>query len=159
MSIIKAAVDQAFEIAALTRQRTNPVTGEFLVGHLMGDPQIDRQPAYRAVLAREAFALDHPTLKNPLPLTDAEIDRLKKTGDENRMIALFAASLKANDWDLKRHPSFRDFGGGVLSLSDADLLTLGFKDLEGLLDLVDQFSPHPLQGLWPDATWRPKVGH
>src|SRR5690349_4605719 len=129
MSIIKAVVDRSMEVAAITRQRINPITGEPMLGDLMGNPQLDRTDAYRAVLAREAFALDHPTLQLELPLTDAEINRLKRKGDDSLMIALFAASLKANSWD-KRHPNFEDFGGGVLCLSDADLLTLGFKDLE-----------------------------
>ena len=152
MSIIKSAVDQLFAMAELARGRTNPVTGEPLWGHMLDNPESGILEAYRAVLAREWFAVYGPPDVLPLPLTEAEIENLKWKGDRALAFARFAASLKANDWDFKRHPGFEEFIGGLLCLSDAELPKPHFKHPE---DLVGPFRPCPLQGLWSDGIWRP----
>lgn len=154
MNIIRPAVEQALAISALARQRMNPITGEPLVGLILGRPENDVRETCLAVLAREWFGLRYPGLPQ-LPLSDEEIEGLKTKGDESMAVALYARSLKANEWDFKGHPGFEEFVGGLRCLSCPDLpklwSTAEFRDYQ------NRFRPYPLAGLYPSGIWKPPV--
>jgi len=126
--------------------RTNPVTGgRWISGVDPVDPQ--KQSAGRALNARARFGSDNPGMPR-LPLSYEEREDLKRGGLEH-IVAWFARSLEALDYDCGRHPSFDEYACGVMASPLApDFIT---HDPE----LSRRFPPRPLDGLGPGLCWRP----
>ena len=133
---IARLVDELFSTGRYGEPFNNPVTGAgFIYGDDDGDFQIEpqKETARRALLAREHFARVGPPELQPLPLSCSEISDRKYNwaagaSAEFRALAFissrFADSLRANDWDYKRHPSFDDYVRGVLASKHPDLDSL-----------------------------------
>jgi hypothetical protein len=68
----------------------------------------------RARMAREHFASNGPPDAQPLPLGYAEREDMK-IGGLSTIVALYARSLAAQDYDVKEHPSFFDYACGLMA--------------------------------------------
>ena len=126
---------------------TNPITGSVFTTYDFVDAQMEA--AVRALIAREHFAQHGPADVQPLPLSDEERDRLK-SGGVWHVLALFASSWEARNYDLEEHPPFDEYAAGVLASPHApDLFK---KDQE----LLMRFPPRYLPGLQGGGLhWRP----
>lgn len=127
----------------------NPVTD----GHWVKDidpiePQ--KAAALRALKARERFARMGPNDAPPLPLSYGAREALKRSGDRFLyIVALFARSLEARNYDLDAHPSFEEYARGLL----ASPYTPDFIKNEERLQ--KRFPAAPLDGLGAGAYWEP----
>ena len=127
----------------------NPVTkSSWVKGEDAEEPQ--QEAAHRALLARQWFAGVAPEDAPFLPLSYEERERLKVGGLEH-MVALFARSLAALDYDFKSHPSFDDYARGVMASPNAP------EFIKKDLDLRRRFSPGSLRGLGSGLIWRPQA--
>ena len=90
----------------------NPVTG---AGYVRGADPIgpQKKAAYRALLAREWFALNGPPDVQPLPVSYHERESLKGQGLFAHIVAWYARSLADRNYDVKEHPPFADYVCGV----------------------------------------------
>jgi len=132
----------------------NPVTG---AGYLHGEDPIEPQKrvARRALLAREWFALNGPADAQPLPLAERDIAERKyarggKLPSLNYIVALFAYSLRDNDWDINSHPNFDDYARGLLLSEELPTNIFDFEELH------TRYKPRLLPGLdlyW--GSWEP----
>lgn len=136
---------------------TNPVTGAH---YIHGDDPIGPQKmdAYRALLAREWFALNGPADAQPLPLWCDEGKDLKR---DSRLLAyivrLYARSLDGRNYDVKEHPTFADYVSGVLweaERVDGDIGKLPVYPAE-LVRLQKRYPPRELVGMGPGFCWLP----
>jgi hypothetical protein len=148
MSIITAHVDQLFADAERSRPRglTNPVTGEYWLANVVPS-EPEKRNACRALLAREWFAFNGPPDAPPLPISNTEIELYEHRGDLANAVRSYAVSLRENDWDIRRHPTFEEFVGGLLCLPRPP-----FTEPR---TIARRFCPKPLPGLWPTGIWRP----
>jgi hypothetical protein len=143
---IKRKVDQLFNDLNAKRGDycVNPVTGgRFIWGDDPVEPQ--KETARRALAAREWFAKNGPAYWQPLAITHEEREHQKSHG--MHIPSWFARSLEAHDYDLKRHPSWKDFACGVMARPETpDFIRC---------DLVLQrtFPPRHLDGLGPGQYW------
>src|SRR6185437_14939276 len=114
-ALIRSRVDYLFSEAQRRHPRAlqNPVTGEYWLSNVVPE-EPEKRNACRALLARECFAVYGPADGPPLPLSDVEIETMSYQGDFANAVARFASSLRANDWDIKKHPSFEEYVGGLL---------------------------------------------
>jgi hypothetical protein len=127
-------------------QCENPVTG----GHYLGglDPVGPQKRAARLALrARAWFALHGPVDAQPLPVSYSEREDLK-TGGLPHIVAWYARSLEARQYDIEEHPSFDDFARGVMASEYAP----GFIT-------EDEQLRRQLTGLGPGLYWRPPERH
>jgi len=178
---IARLVDQLFSTGRYGEPFINPVTG---FGFMYGDDPIEpqKEAARRALglifslvkegnvhgcaqlLAREWFAINGPADAQPLPISDYDIED-RKYGWGSGLPAInkafhfvvshYAASLQANDWDIKLHPSFDDYFRGVLALKNlptTNLPRIGGFDFDGL---CKRYPPRPLPGLDRHLNWEP----
>jgi hypothetical protein len=146
-SLIRSEVDYRFAAASPHPWDLNPITGDPVLTNL----EEAKRTARRARLAQEFFYEYRPTGVPDLPITDAEIERLWKIGDDLALaVAIYARSLQANGWDFKRHPGFEEFVGGLLCLPQS--VCVPFKYPE---DLVGRFRAYPLHGLGSTGWWYP----
>jgi hypothetical protein len=148
MNIVKSHVDHLFRDAPdrSDKIRQNPVTGgSWLVGADPIAPQ--KRMAHRALFAREWFAVYGPHDAPPLPLSDAELEDLKYTDPFSHSVSCFADSLRANDYDLNQHPSFKDYVCGLLASEDAPTFV---RENEVL---CKRYPPRRLRGLGPGLCW------
>jgi hypothetical protein len=67
-----------------------------------------------ALEAREWFYENGPPDVQPLPLSDAERERLK-SGGVKHILAWYARSLSGLKYNVKEHPSFDDYACGVMA--------------------------------------------
>lgn len=125
----------------------NPVTdGEFVWGL---DPiKSQKQDARRALTAREWFEKNGPADAQPLPLSHPEREDLKR-GGVLHILAWYARSLEALDYDVKRHPAFYDFACGVMASPETSDLISNDPVLRR------RFPPRHLVGLGPGLYWDP----
>src|SRR5262245_7773146 len=139
--MFREAVDSMYET------RTNPVTGSRWVRGL--DPiKPQKQAARRALMAREWFALAGPPDAPPLPLSYGERENLK-VGGLPHIVAWFARSLEALDYEFCSHPCFEDYARGVLASPYAP------DFIKSDEQLAQRFAPTPLNGLGSGLYWRP----
>lgn len=144
-----AQVDRVFAQLAARGGETvqNPVTkGLWVKGE--DAEELQRDAAYRALLARQWFASVAPEDAPFLPLSREDRERLK-VGGLPHMTSLFARSLVALDYDYKGHPSFDDYARGVMASPYAPELIKNDEDLRR------RFPPQPLRGLGGGLYWRP----
>ena len=148
MSLIQKHVDHLFAEAERLHPRglRNPVTGEYWLANVVPDGP-EKRNARRALLSREFVAEFGPTDAPPLPVNDTEIELYLNRGDFAAAMAYYAASLKANDWDIQRHPRLEAFIAGLLCLTRP-----GFTEPHLL---ASRFRPKPLLGLSEERVWRP----
>jgi hypothetical protein len=110
-----------------------------------------KEAAVRAVLARNWFAKHGPTDADlqPLPLGYDEREPLKR-GGSSHILAWYARSLDALDYDITKHPSFHDYACGVMASSEhaPDFIT---RDEV----LRRRFPPQLLPGLISGLIWLP----
>jgi len=93
--------------------RRNPVTGSQWVSGV--DPIAPQKlAANRAHAARAWFAKTGPQDAPPLPLSYGEREALK-AGGLPHIVAWYARSLEALDYDVEGHPLFDDYARGVLA--------------------------------------------
>jgi hypothetical protein len=152
---IKADVDRLFREAPDRSGyfRRNPVTGSGFTADDPIGPQ--KRNAYRALTARDWFAGHAPPDAPPLPLSYGDRERMK-AGGLPHIVAWFARSLEARDYNFDGHPSFQEFAGGVLACPQAPSFIAQDEKLQ------KRFPPSPLQGLdesslcwrWPVARIR-----
>lgn len=124
----------------------NPVTGgRFVHGFDPIEPQ--KEAAYRALLAREWFAVNGPADAPQLPITYEEREYLKwQTGRPlDYVVAQFAGSLLTH-YDVTEHPSFSEFVSGLQWDHDNGGSALPLSR-EGLAELKRRFPPRQLEGL------------
>jgi hypothetical protein len=87
-----------------------------------------------------------PTDAPPLPLSYGEREHLK-AGGLAHIVAWYARSLAAEDYDYRNHPSFEDYACGVMASPYApDFIT---QDEE----LKRRFPPRPLDRLGAGLYW------
>jgi hypothetical protein len=150
----RSHVDQVFDNAPDRDETTrrNPYTGAGW------DPRLDPiQPqievAVRALLARRRHAKYGPVDADlqPLPLGYDEREALKGGGAPH-ILAWYARSLEALDYDIAVHPKFHDYACGVMASSEhaPDFIT---QDKE----LQRRFPPRLLSGLIPGLIWQPSA--
>jgi hypothetical protein len=102
----------------------------------------------RARFARKWFDLNGPPDARPLPLGYDEREALKRGGLPH-IVAWFASSLACLDYAVKDHPSFDDYGCGIMASEHApDFIKKDEK-------LRRRFPPRPLTGLGPALVWEP----
>jgi len=106
-----------------------------------------KESAYRALEARAWFAKNGPPGAPPLPLSEQECAELEGQGGVLRMIAWYARSLAALDYD--RHPPFEDFARGVMACPDT------WACVREDTELLRRFPPRPLAGLICGRIWKP----
>jgi hypothetical protein len=148
MSIIREFVDRQFADAERSHPRglENPVTGEYWLANVV-PTEPEKRNACRATLAREWFELNGPPDAPPLPISDTEIYRYVNSGDFACAVARYAESLRDNDWDIRGHPTFEEFVGGLLCLPQPQFAEPRI--------IARRFYPKPLPGLWPTGIWKP----
>jgi hypothetical protein len=144
---IKAEVERLFREAPDRHEeiRENPVTGSWWCN---GEDPIgpQKQAARRALMAREWFAEHAPFDAPPLPLSYQARERMKGGGLPH-ILAWFARSLEARDYNWDGHPLFQEYARGVM----ASPITLDFiKEDKGLRK---RFPPCPLPGLDRHLYW------
>jgi hypothetical protein len=147
-------VEQLFQKSPLVygRNCVNPVTGGSYIG---GDDPVEPQKemARRALLAGLWFADHGPPDGQPLPISGAQIERLKFRDPLSHIISCFAYSLRALDWDVKQHPPFEDFARGVLASEHAPEFVVEDRALRL------RYPPRRLPGLGPYMVWAPPEQH
>ena len=106
----------------------------------------------RALSARKWFDLYGPPDARPLPLGYDEREALKRGGLPH-IVAWFASSLASLDYAVEDHPSFDDYGCGIMASDHApDFI----KEDE---ELQRRFPPRTLTGLGPALVWEPPALH
>jgi hypothetical protein len=109
----------------------------------------DHNPAgRRARAARKWFAENGPPDLQPLPLGYGERERLKD-GSPRHILAHYARSLADQNYDVKKHPSFRDYACGWMASPQAP------KSATSNAEMQRRFPPRPLEGLDPALYWLP----
>ena len=134
------------------QQCVNPVTG----GHYLGglDPIApQKRMARRALMARIHFSVNGPHDAPPLPLSYGEREDLK-IGGLPTIVALYARSLEARDYDLEEHPSFATYAAGILASEHN-----GYHGIKEDEQLRKRFPPCPLSGIGPGLYWEPPALH
>jgi hypothetical protein len=104
----------------------------------------------QARIAREWFETHKPPDAPTLPIGYDERERLKGTGLLPHMIAWYARSLTARDYNFLDHPSFDDYACGVMA-SEAHAPDFIRNDEE----MRRRFPPRLLNGLGPRLCWNP----
>ena len=129
--------------------RENPFTGGIFVPRL--DPiATQKEDATRALLARRLFAKIGPQDVDlqPLPLGYEERESLK-SGGASHVLAWYARSLEAREYDVKEHPPFIDYARGVMASEHAP------DFIKNDTALQKRFPPRPLHGLISGLYWLP----
>ncbi len=143
---------QARQLFAMARDRfdevrTNPVTGGRWLNGV--DPIKEQiRAAARALNARDEFAKRAPPDAPALPASYAEREKLK-VGGLPHIVAWFARSLEACNYDFGIHPGFEPYARGVL----ASPHTLYFVAQDKTLQ--QRFPARPLKGLGSGLYWQP----
>jgi hypothetical protein len=152
ISKARLAVDHAFDTAPDRHWSScrNPFTSEDWCPRL--DPiEPQKAAAVRAVLARHWFAKRGPADADlqPLPLGHDEREPLKRGGAPH-ILAWYARSLEALDYEVGRHPTLYDFARGVMASSEhaPDFITENSE-------LQRRFPPRLLPGLISGLIWLP----
>jgi hypothetical protein len=124
----------------------NPVTGSSWVKGI--DPiGPQKKAAYRALQARKRFAGEAPPDAPAFPVSYGERESLKRGGLPH-IVAWYARSLEALDYNFDGHPSFEDYARGVMASPYAPVFIK--QDAE----LKRRFPPQPLDHLGSGLIWR-----
>ena len=155
-TLIGREVERLFNKTPVRHGKTceNPVTGgRFVYGVDPIEPQ--KEAAYRALLAREWFAVNVPVDAPQLPITYEEREYLKwRTGRPlDYVVAQFAGSLLIH-CDVTEHPPFSKFVSGLLWDHDNGGSGLPLS-AEGLAELKRRYPPQKLEGLSSYSWSRP----
>ena len=142
---VKVLFEQAEDRNAEIRR--NPVTGSSWVPKQDSTTE-QHEAAYRALVARQAFATEGPPDCQPLPVNYDERERLKIGFGLGYLRALHARSLAAGHYADSNHPSFADYAAGVLALTNT-----GPKFLSYQPSLAQRFPPCCLPGLCESGYW------
>jgi hypothetical protein len=129
--------------------RRNPFTSGGWVARL--DPiEPEKEVAVRAVLARRWHAKYGPADADlqPLPLGYDERESLKR-GAAPHILAWYARSLYALDYDVVEHPSFHDYACGVMACEFTP------PSITQDPQLQRRFPPRHLPGLGGSLMWLP----
>jgi hypothetical protein len=149
-SSIEELVDRLFsEIKAKRGQLcVNPVTGGNFV---WGIDRISTQKkeAIAALGARQWFAENGPSDAPPLPLSPNDIEDYRIARGLAGIVGFYARSLLANEYDIRRHPSFEDFASGLMACDS------GLWGIENDENLKRRFPPRPLNGMGAGLCWEP----
>jgi hypothetical protein len=129
--------------------RTNPVTGSRWVSGIDPIPEQIRA-ATRALMARDQFAAMAPPDAPPLPLSYDDCESLK-IGGLPHIVAWFARSANALNYDLGIHPTFEPYVRGVL----ASPYTAYFITQD--VTLQQRFPGRELRGLGKGLYWDPTL--
>ncbi len=161
-NLIDRLVDEVFAACREGGFCVNPVTdGEFVWGIDPIGPQ--KMEAYRALFAREWFALHAPADAQPLPLSYHQREACMGHGLLRHIVKRYARSLAGRKYDVKEHPSFADYVSGVLWEAElpvgARFASLPDYPLEDLLALKKRFPPRMLKGMSSWACWLPPKLH
>ena len=107
--------------------------------------------ASRALRARAWFAKHAPCRYQPLPLVYYdEQEKIMCSGDFHRHLTVYYAdSLQRLNFNYLKHPSFYDYCRGVMAHPDGPI------DLRDDKELLGEFPPKPLPGLYDGIHWRP----
>lgn len=124
----------------------NPVTGASWVKGVDAE-KLQKDDAYRALVAQQRFAVEGPSDVPPLPTTRGARESLKK-GGLSHLVAWFAESLQRMDYDMDAHPSFDDYARGVMASPYAP------DFLKHDQELRRRFPPNPLAHLGSGLVWR-----
>jgi hypothetical protein len=110
----------------------------------------EKEAAVRAVLARRWHAKYGPADAHlqPLPLGYDERESLKRGGAPH-ILAWYARSLYALDYDVVEHPSFHDYACGVMACEFAP------PSITQDPQLQRRFPPRHLPGLGGGLMWLP----
>ena len=110
-----------------------------------------KKKARAALAAREWFYENGPADLQPLPLSYNEREDLKHGGVPH-ILAWFARSLEALDYNYLEHPPFCDYACGVMASEHA-------PDFIKKEHLLKRFPPRPVVGLGPGLYWEPPEEH
>jgi hypothetical protein len=143
---IEQYVDRLFKANRKKSYADIPIVG----GHYV--PREDnvrplKKKARAALAARVWFHENGPGYAQPLPLSYNERENLKRGGVAH-ILAWFARSLAARNYNYLEHPSFDDYACGVMASEHAP----GFIKEEQLLK---RFPAPPLDGLVSGLYWDP----
>lgn len=147
ISMLEKQVDQMFNALHAVRGDycVNAVTGgAFIWGDDPLKPQ--KEDAVRALVARNWFAINGPADAQPLPVSYNEREDLK-WGGISHILAWYARSLEALDYEVKGHPSFEDFARGVMARRETPDFILNDPKLQR------RFPPRALDGLGVGTMW------
>lgn len=154
MSILTSHVDQLFANAARQPWQSgkNAILGWYW---LDDDAPMSKQKehTHRALLACEWFVVYGPPDAPSLPLSVAEQDALRYHDPLGHLVAEFARSLEANDWDFRNHPGFDDFARGALASEYSPDFTRKNSAL------CKRYPPRRLRGLGPGQIWQNPPRH
>jgi hypothetical protein len=149
-SSLEGLVDQLFnEIGAKHGEWCrNPVIGG---GFVWGVDPIGEQKeaAVTALRAREWFAVNGPPDAPPLPLSHNDVEDYRRARGLTGLVGFYARSLARLGHDVRRHPSFDDFGRGLMAIDT------GAWGIEKDENLKRRFPPRPLPGMTSGAYWAP----
>jgi hypothetical protein len=157
-SPVERQVDQLFSKIKASHGEccVNPITAGGFVKGL--DPiATQKKEAIAALLAREWFAVNGPPDAPPLPLSHADVDDYRNARGLKGVVGFYARSLSRQGYGRKRydvckHPSFDDFGRGLMVIATEK----GLWQLEEDETLIRRFPPRPLMGMRPSAYWDPR---
>jgi hypothetical protein len=110
-----------------------------------------KRKACTALTAREWFYENGPADLQPLPLSYNDREDLK-LGGAPHILAWFARSLEALNYNYLEHPPFCDYARGVMASEHA-------PDFIRKEHLLKRFPPRPLDGLGPALVWEPPEEH
>jgi hypothetical protein len=95
--------------------------------------------------------VNSPADLQPLPLSPGEREGLK-LGGAPHILAWFARSLEALNYNYLEHPPFCDYARGVIASEHA-------PDFIKKEHLLKRFPPRPLDGLGPALCWESPEEH
>jgi hypothetical protein len=108
-----------------------------------------KRRAIEALFAREWFRENGPPDAPPLPLSGLERRELMYRDPLSHVVSCFGLSLRGQNYDTERHPSFETFARGALASRYAPRL---LKEAE---TLKERYPPRELPGLGPGLCWQP----
>jgi hypothetical protein len=133
--------------AASGHSCTNPVHGGNFVFDV--DPiATQKKEAVKALRAREWFAVNGPPDAPPLPISASEVQKFKTARGYLGIVAAYAQSLHALDYDVVSHPPFNSFARGLMATKTG-------WGLEKDGALIRRFPPLALPGMTDRLTWLP----
>jgi hypothetical protein len=105
-----------------------------------------------ALAARKLFEKSKPPWAPSLPISKPDCDKLRYDGNPKfNLIGYYGGSRAASEWD-ERHPSFIDYGCGLMAYKHAP------DHLKRDPELLEEFPPCRLEGLDRFLCWnRPKA--
>jgi hypothetical protein len=110
--------------------------------------KLDTWRRNRALNAQSWFASHAPPDAPPLPLSYGDREDMKR-GGLSHIVAWFAQSLEARDYDFDTHPSFEEYARGVMASAHAPDFIKEDQQLQM------RFGRRLLPGIGPGLYWDP----